>query len=273
MNPETDNQPPISPLPEPQPQTVSPQFSPPTPQVQSPYPTQPTPPYSQPPQLTTPSSWNTLFILALVFDVLWPIIGLIIGEVLYRKAKAAGNDMWRKKARKAINFGCLMLVIFLVVIISRNIINAKHNTPQSSDAFYSKLATQPSGKDGNPSDTQVKLNWYAIESAIDGYDSNPNLLPSKQGGFLSYPTLEQLQDAAWRDANGVKIDASAFTPNSIGKTLTFISSTPTKYDQFGYVPQPADCQDTAVSPCTSYTITAKKSSGVLTEKSYDFSSN
>lgn len=229
--------------------------------------------YQQPPapntSSSTPSNWNTLFILSLVFDVIIPIVGLILGEVLYRKAKAADDDAWRKKAKWSIYFGCLVMIIIFAVLLSKAFIRAKNDTSQGSDTQYS----QPLGKSGSPDDTQAGLNMAAAEEVINKYDSNPNNLPTGKGGFLSDPTLAQLQDKTWRAAHGLTIDRTLFVPNSIGDTLTFISGTPTRYDQFGYVPHPAGCLDTASSPCTGYTITAKKSSGVLTDKSYDYTSN
>lgn len=192
---------------------------------------------------STPSSWNTLFIVSLVLAVLLPLVGLIIGEVQFRKAKAAGNDIWRKKWKLVINLGAVMILVFFLGRLGLAFYNSRPGLPTKDEAI-------------NYTNT--------IDLGFNSYFVHLHTVDSQGNSLVSFPTLAQLNDPSWRQTNGIKFDQLIISTGDQA-TISFISGTPTKRNQYGYVPTPTGCQNTAASPCTGYSLTAMTTSGIYTD--------
>jgi prepilin-type N-terminal cleavage/methylation domain-containing protein len=89
-----------------------------------------------------------------------------------------------------------------------------------------------------------------------------NLLEYYYGQNSVYPTLANLNDEQWRNANNFKLDAELLKDPS-GKQAVLVS-TPTA-GAFTYVTTPADCNNNGID-CTGYTLTANYEGGGTFEK-------
>jgi prepilin-type N-terminal cleavage/methylation domain-containing protein len=75
-----------------------------------------------------------------------------------------------------------------------------------------------------------------------------------------YPTLANLNDTTWRDANVKGLSADTIhAPNASNALISDTTSTAT--DVYIYAPGPANCDNGANGDCVSFTITANLESG------------
>jgi hypothetical protein len=109
------------------------------------------------------------------------------------------------------------------------------------------LDFNPSVETGAAKDTERQTDINALQSQLEVYFAD--------NGF--YPTLAQLNSAAWRAANLKGADINAFKdPDGSAAAL---ASSPTK-NIYAYQAAPAGCNDTTIK-CQHYTLTATLSTG------------
>lgn len=97
-------------------------------------------------------------------------------------------------------------------------------------------------------DADRKSDIQAIDSQVEVYFAQNN----------KYPTLANLNDDTWRDANvkGLTDDA-IHAPNS----STDLASSGTATSYYVYTTTPADCDNADAGDCTGFTLTANLESG------------
>jgi len=115
--------------------------------------------------------------------------------------------------------------------------------------LFALVLTSFIGIQNKAADSERQTDINAIYSGLEGYFA----LQSQ------YPTLDQMNDPQWREANLKSVDQTAFTtPNNTG-TDTFGTS-PEQYHYDPYGDNATDCDGVKVK-CTSYSLTAELEGG------------
>ena len=96
--------------------------------------------------------------------------------------------------------------------------------------------------------TERKTDINAIHGQIEAYSAESGI----------YPTLANINDAAFRTANLKGLDPQALQdPKGSATALAATTST----TEYGYAPGPANCDNGANGDCTEYTLTATLEAG------------
>lgn len=118
------------------------------------------------------------------------------------------------------------------------------------DDYYDDYPVQPQGSSSNDSKRQTDIN--SIHSQLELYFAF--------NGF--YPTLDNVNDAAWRAENMKNLDSDALTDPEGTEQLV---ASPKK-GAYSYEVQPEGCDNSATSKCSSYVLTATYDNGEVFSK-------
>lgn len=203
----------------------------PAPQAQ-----QPNPGYGVPqPPLTPPyQKTNSMAITGFVLAFLMPLLGLILSIVGLRQVKKRGEGGKTLAVAgiivSAVTIAIATLIIALVFIAVPSISKQARDTERQSD-----------------------INTIFVE--LESYFEDQR----------RYPTLDELNDSAWRSDNVPALYNEALVdPNG---TITELTGSPNPYT-YSYQPTDASgkpCNNTTV-PCTKYSLTSTLEDGTVYEK-------
>ena len=116
------------------------------------------------------------------------------------------------------------------------------------------VVTTYSGIQKKARDTERKTDINAVHGQVEAYQA--------QNG--KYPTLDNVNDAAFRSNNMKGLDAAALAdPNNAGSQQLCAAATATCY---GYTVTPNGCDNGANGDCTTYTLTADLEGGGTYQK-------
>lgn len=111
------------------------------------------------------------------------------------------------------------------------------------------VITTYSGIQKKARDTKRKTDINALHGQVEAYQA--------QNG--KYPTLANLNDAAFRSANLKGLDSAALADPTNAGSQTLCSTV--QSGCYAYVATPANCDNGANGDCTAYTLTATLESG------------